>query len=159
MSYEKLEQQGRGSREAVKFLPKNMQDDLVSRQGETEVEKYPMESVSPSTESNWKEGAKLKKKAIHSTDLTHQDLMSRLRSAQITAVQGDITSEFGDAATNAIYAKAGVAAISSLITGKPPAQQEQERQQQAEAKKKQVPMMLIGGGLILVLLSYILFIK
>ena len=151
--YEKLEQQGTGGKEALKFLREGLQQEVVK----TEVEDT-MTVIEPGEEPAWKEGIKLKKAAIHASDLTHQDLISRLRSAQIAAVQGSISKEFdglGVIPRTAIGAAAGLVAA---LTGGTPAEKEQRRQEE-EAKEKQLPITLIVGGLSLIILGYILIFK
>lgn len=153
--YEKLEQQGAGSREALSFLTKAMQQKAVA----TEVEDK-MTVVEPGSEIGWKEGVKLKSAAIRASDLTHQDLISRLRTAQITAVQGDISKEFnGLGATNSgQLVKGAVGATGKFLTSLTGGTSE-EQQQEKEAKKRQMPLALISGATILVLLTYILFFR
>lgn len=156
MRYEKLEDQGAGSREALKFLPGYKQQEAA----ETEVEvEDTMTVVTPGSEVDWKKGIKLKEAAIHASDLTHQDLISRLRAAQISAVQGDISSEFnglGSAATD--LAAKGVTTFLTTVTGGTPEEKETRRQEE-ETKKRQTPLILISGVTILVLLTYIMFFR
>ncbi len=128
--YEKLEQQGMGSREALKFLSKELQS--KAQEGE-DVESYPMTTVEPGDEVD---PAKLKEKAMRAHELTQQDLIRRLRSAQLTAIQGRFSREFGDAATTQLYAKADVSAVAGLIS-----------------------LPRIFGGISLALLIYILFFR
>ena len=156
MRYERLEDQGAGSREALKFLPGYKQQEAA----ETEVEvEDSMTVVTPGDEIDWKEGIKLKEASIHATDLTHQDLISRLRVAQLTAVQGDISSEFNGLGANSavqLAARGTVGFLTALTGGTP---EEKEKRQQEEESKGKAPIAIIFGGISLVLLAYILFFR
>jgi len=154
--YEQLEQQGEGSKEAVKYLPKSMQK---AAQRDSNIEDK-MTTVDPSDEgADWKRGIELTKYARRSHELMDMDLMKKLRQAQMTAVQGTMRKEFnglGDNDNAQAYTQAAVGVGTKLLKAFTGSQQEEQRRQE---EKKQLPIILITGSLALVLLTYLLFFR
>lgn len=164
MSYEQLDQQDKESKNAINFLPKTMRDAAVA-QSQDPNDPTIIKSGKPERELSWQQGLRLESAAKHASDLTHKNLIPRLRRAQQMAAQGRKTSEFtpdfqglGMDSSQQIAAKLAVGAAGGLVNALTGGGADAAKLQEEEmARKKQANMALIFGGISLVLLAVLLF--